>query len=491
MTKPFQPKQPDDFGKRLRALRLQANITTQRELVDLLAGKDVYYDYTVVSHWESGRRRPSLQTLIAIIQVLVEAGSIKDVATANELLRLADMRGLSEDEIARIFDHLFTVVEPELPVSIFDEPSTMIDIPPVSSWSHQSDGGIASVDVSADGSRILAGTLGKRVVCFDKNSKVLWLAKVGNQAWRVALSADGQTAVVGTGSTRPWDMGGRGLYTFGGDGRLRWQQDLGASVWGLALAADGRTVAVGTDGHEAILLDGEGNFLWRRRMTGLGWWAWVWTVALSADGRTVVVGSANKSLLVLDRGGNLLGEHDAGADVHAVAVSANGQTVAAGSSDQQVYLLDGQGRLLWCEKLKDKVWAVALSADGQRLVVGAGEKEAHVRTFDRGGQSLWKRYVEGGVSRVAVSAGGKIVVVGTRAGHVHIFDGDGEPVYHYMASKIIRDVAVSTDARVAVAGSEDRQVYGFLLPQRPRVSSPLGEGSPLARTKHHGHIEHT
>jgi len=92
-----------DFGKRLKALRLQANITTQRELVDLLADKDVYYDYTVVSHWESGRRCSSLQTLIAIIQVLVEAGGIKDVAAANELLRLADMRGLSKDEVALIF----------------------------------------------------------------------------------------------------------------------------------------------------------------------------------------------------------------------------------------------------------------------------------------------------------------------------------------------------------------------------------------------------
>jgi len=137
----------------------------------------------------------------------------------------------------------------------------------------------------------------------------------------VDVSADGQTSVVGTGSTRPWDMKGRGLYVFDGDGQPRWQQDLRASVWGLALAADGHTIAAGTDGHEALLFDGQGYLLWRRKTPGFGWWAWVWTAALSADARTVAVGAANKSILILDQGGNLLGEHRADADVMAVSVS--------------------------------------------------------------------------------------------------------------------------------------------------------------------------
>lgn len=452
-----------ELGKRLKALRLRANIPTQRELADRLIDLKINYDYTYISHWESGRRCPSLEALVAIIQILVEAGSIQDLQTANELLRLADMRSLDENEVVRIFGNLPIVLQVELPVSIMGSLPARAATLSVSSWSHEASAGIASVDVSADGSRVLVGTLGKRVVCLDREAEVLWSARVGNQAWRVALSADGQVAVAGTGSTRPWDMRGRGLYVFGGDGRLSWQQDLRASVWGLDLAADGRTMGVGTDGHEALLFDGGGSLLWRRRMPGLGWWAWVWAVALSADGQTVAAGSANKSVVVLDRGGNLLGGHHAGADVHAVAICATGQTIAAGSSDQQVYLLDKEGKLLWHEKLKDKVWTVDLSADGQRLVVGAGEKEAHVRTFDRGGQSLWKRYVEGGVSCVAVSAGCEIVIVGTRAGHVHIFDGAGEPIYHQEASKIIRDVAISADARTAMAVSEDRHVYGILL----------------------------
>lgn len=219
-----------DFGKRLRAIRLQANITTQRGLVELLADKGVYYDYTVVSHWESGRRCPPLEVLIAIIWVLVEAGGIKDVATANELLQLANVRNLNKEETAQVFGHTCAVGEQKPPaigfspdVSPFGKPATLL-------WSQHSDNSVVSVDVSADGSRILVGTLGKQVVCFDRNGEVLWSAQVGNHAWRVALSADGRVAVVSTGSTRPWDMEGRKLYTFGDDGRLLWQRDWAASV---------------------------------------------------------------------------------------------------------------------------------------------------------------------------------------------------------------------------------------------------------------------
>ncbi|MCP4544656.1 MAG: PQQ-binding-like beta-propeller repeat protein [Chloroflexi bacterium] len=264
---------------------------------------------------------------------------------------------------------------------------------------------------------------------------------------------------------------GRGLYAFDGDGQLLWSHDLGASVWGLALAADGRTVAVGTDGRETLIFDDRGHLLWQRETSGIGWWAWVWTASLSVDGQTIAIGAADKTVTVLDRGGNMPGQHRADADVFVTTVSADGQTIAAGSSDQRVYLLDRQGNLLWSEKLEDKVWAVALPADGQRLIVGAGEKEGHVRTFDREGQPLWKRYVEGGISSVDISTGGDIIEVATRAGQICLFDGGGEPIHQHMAQKNVRNVAVSASGQVTAAVSEDGQVYGFLLRHEPSMSA--------------------
>jgi WD40 repeat protein len=333
------------------------------------------------------------------------------------------------------------------------------------SWVHPAAKGVISVAVSQDGQRILAGTVDKRVLCLDQKGTVCWVRETSNQPWRVALSADGQLAVVGTGSTRPWDMRGRGITGFDKNGNPQWTHDLNASVWGLALSADDRTLVVGTDGHQAILFNEAGQRLWQQDVKGIGWQGWVWTAAVSAGGETVVIGTANKQVLILDRGGNLLGEHRAEADVFTVGISADGQTITAGSGDQQVYLLDRTGTLLWQERLEDKIWAVALSAEGQQVIVGAGEKEAHLRAFDRSGQPRWKRYIKGGVGGLALSDEPKRIIVGTRQGHIYIFDNEGEILHQAKARKIIRDVGISGNGRVAAAASEDGNLYTFLLPE--------------------------
>jgi len=102
VTKPDDPPYAE-FGKQLRAHRLRAGISTQRDMADRLTDAGEPYDYTVISHWESGRRCPSLETLITLVQVLVEAKGIQTVEEANHLLWLAGKRSLSEDEVARIF----------------------------------------------------------------------------------------------------------------------------------------------------------------------------------------------------------------------------------------------------------------------------------------------------------------------------------------------------------------------------------------------------
>ncbi|MBN1876013.1 MAG: caspase family protein [Anaerolineae bacterium] len=357
----------------------------------------------------------------------------------------------------------------------------------LATWTYPVGAGVTSVAISAGGKLIIGGTLGKRVFCLNRKGQTCWSAPVGNQAWRVALSADGETAVVGTGSTRPWDIKGRGIYVFDKQGRLCWKADLGASVWGLSISTDGCTIAVGTDGHEVLIYDRDGHLLWRRRIAGIGWYAWVWATALSANGETIVLGAADKTVQILDRGGNLLGTHKAAADVFTVAVSADGQTIAAGSSDQQVYLLDRHGNLQWYTKLEDKVWAVALTGNGARLIVGAGEKEAHVRVFDRSGQSLWRRYVVGGVTGVSLAENGRVIGVGTRDGHFYLFDDEGNPLCNVAAAKTVRDVAISANGRVAVAGSEDGYIYGVLVPSVSRTFDSKGNSKFIPpQTIYHG-----
>jgi outer membrane protein assembly factor BamB len=342
----------------------------------------------------------------------------------------------------------------------------------IQSWRYDAGSGVAAVSLSADGERVLVGTLGKTAVCLNSSGERLWQTQVGNQAWRAGMSGDGQTAVIGSGSTRFWDMKGRSLYCFNADGQLRWQQDLAASIWGLAVAADGHTIAAGTSARQILLFDGQGNLLWQQDIPGLGWYAWVWSAALSADGEVIAAGAADKRIRVFRRSGELLGEHRTRADVFATAVSGNGHLIVAGDSSGHIYCLDRQGNMLWEQALKDKVWAIAPSADGQRLLVGAGEKEAHIRLYNQAGQFLWKRRVGGSVTNVGLSADGRRIVAGTRAGGIFVFDED-QVLHQARAGKIVRDVAISAAGERVVAGSEDGVVYGFQLPPLPETKSPM------------------
>lgn len=367
-----------------------------------------------------------------------------------------------DEDLAAIAEEVDAIVKvgasPSPPLISVGTHKTNVSIQP---WRYQAGSGVAAVAISADGETVMAGTLGKTVLCLDGAGRPRWQTKVGNQAWRVELSAEGQTAVVGTGSTRPWDMSGRGLYSFAADGSLRWQIELKASVWGLALATDGQTVAVGTSGKQLLLFDGRGNPLWKENIPGLGWSGWVFGTALSSKGELVAAASGDKQVRLLDRTGHLLAAHRTGGDVYIVTVSADGQWVATGDTQGYVYWLDHQGRLLWQERLSDKIWAVVLSANGERLLVEAGDKEKHLHVYDRGGRLLWRRHVEGRINSLALSANGQHIVSGTRDGGIHIFDEAGEILYKTQADKLIREVAISATGEHVVAGSEDGFVYGF------------------------------
>lgn len=330
-------------------------------------------------------------------------------------------------------------------------------------WQYQAAGGITSVALSPDGRQIVAGSLAKMVYCLDDTGSKLWQAPVPNQAWRIDLSADGETAVVGSGSTRFWDMRGRGLFCFNRDGSLRWEQHLSASVWGLSLAADGKTVAVGSSNKQLLVFDGQGNKLWELDVAGIGWYAWVWSTAVSADGSLIAAGAADKRLRLSDRSGRLLTEFQARGDLFAVGISADGTAVAAGDTKGYLYLLDQHGRLLWEEQLSDTIWRVQPTADGSRLLVGAGEKERHIRVYDRDGRLRLRRFVEGSVGCLDMSADGQRIAIGTRKGGLYIFDEAGEVLHTAQRKANIRDVALSHSGDMVIAGSEDGYIYGFRL----------------------------
>ena len=193
-------------------------------------------------------------------------------------------------------------------------------------------------------------------------SKLVGTSALGqaNQGASVALSADGSTAIVGG----PDDNGGGAAWVYTLSGGAWTQQaklaGTGASTtalgWSVALSADGNTAIVGGPHDNAFIgaawVYSRSGGVWTQqgsKLVGIGAVGNAdqgWSVALSADGNTVVVGGPRDNAYtgaawVYSRGGSvwtqqgnkLVGIGAAGSAMQgsSVALSADGNTAITGA----------------------------------------------------------------------------------------------------------------------------------------------------------------
>ena len=297
-------------------------------------------------------------------------------------------------------------------------------------------------------------------------------ATAAKQGWSVAVSADGNTAVVGG----PYDnsnVGAAWVYTRGGGA---WTQQgaklVGTGANGAALQGD--SVAVSADGNTAVVggpVDSSGaGAAWVYTRSGGAWTQQGaklvgtgasgtanqgWSVALSADGNTAVVGGPYDNSFTgaawvytrsggvwAQQGAKLVGTGAVGAaeQGESGALSADGNTVVVGGYGDNSY-----AGAAWVYTRSGGVWAqqgaklvgtgavgtafqgisVAVSADGNTAVVGghvdnnyAGALWVYARSGGVWAQQGAKLVGTGAVgaaaqgNSVALSADGNTAVVG-------------------------------------------------------------------------------
>ncbi len=232
-----------------------------------------------------------------------------------------------------------------------------------------------SVSISADGNTVIVGGNGDNFTngaawVFTRNSgvwaqqaKLFGTGSIGlsNQGWSVALSADGNTAIVG-GNGDNNGVGAAWVYTRNGGG---WTQQ-GAKLTGSGSGntAQGSSVALSADGNSAIVgaySDNSGigaarvftrsNGVWTQEGTKLvgtgnaGNSSQGWSVALSADGNTAVVGAPDDN--------NSTG-------------AAWVYTRSNGTWTQQGSKLVGPG----LSGQLNEGWGISLTGDGSSMVIG-------------------------------------------------------------------------------------------------------------------------
>ena len=316
----------------------------------------------------------------------------------------------------------------------------------------------------------------------QQGPKLVGAGAVGNasQGQSVALSADGNTALIGGGGD---NSGAGAAWVWTRSGGVWTQQGpklVGTGVVGLAF--QGQSVALSADGNTALVGGGEDN--------GAAGAVWVWTqsggvwtqqgpklvgtgavgpytsegqsVALSADGNTALVGGTGDNAnagaawvwtrsggVWTQQGPKLVGTGAVGnASQGSVALSADGNTALVGGGGD-----NGGVGAVWVWTQSGGVWtqqgpklvgtgavgnasqgSVALSADGNTALVGGGG--------DNGGVgAVWVWTQSGGVW---TQQGPKLVGTGAV--------GAGQGVA----------VALSADGNTAlVGGSEDNYNNGF------------------------------
>ena len=351
----------------------------------------------------------------------------------------------------------------------------------------------------------------------------------------VAVSADGNRVIIGTvasddpgmsaGHAEILEWNGSSWNQLGNDITGEASGDSAGS--GVAVSADGNTVVVGSP-----LRDGNGVDSGHARI--FTWDGTAWTqvgasiegetagdlsgraVALSDDGDTVIIGSPGETRNG-DRPGrariyrfdgtswNQLGpdlDGEAAGDRFglSVAISANGNRVAIGAPDNdgngassghvRIFNWNGSvwnqlGSDIDGEALGDTSgWATALSADGNTVAIGAsandgnGTSSGHVRVYSRNGNQ-WNQVggdIDGETasdrsgSAISLSDDGETIAIGapdndgngSLSGHVRIFELNGNSWSQTVADIDGEAIGDRSGGALALSGDGETVIIGSL-----------------------------
>lgn len=316
-------------------------------------------------------------------------------------------------------------------------------------WTFQTgaEGGVL-VDVSGEGSRILAGGDDLVHLLSTDAFEALW-------AWQstaefedvdsVALSRDGTRGVVS----------GEAVYVFDGGGPAWSAHELWlpgggyTSAFGpVAIDADGSTVAAA--GTFVTSYDGAtGTVQWVAQPLAGN------LISMSADGRTIAAELAGPGIALFDASSatplwvsseNVLRDD--------IAVSADGRFIAVSGEGGVTLYGRGSSVPLWTRDPVEgtDVTAVAMTADGSSVIAGGAGFVARIASGT--GDTEWIHQASlGGVFSVAVSADGTTVAAGSDWGVVTSFTGEGKVNWSHSGEGRTGSVSLSSDGRVLAAGN--------------------------------------
>ena len=346
---------------------------------------------------------------------------------------------------------------------------------------------VNSVGISADGSKVVAGTY-----FYQKNTTKLtgifaW-DQNGNSMWKdtftedycvnwVSLSRDGLWTAAGG----EISSGTGFIYAFDATGHNVLSYNLPQQGWSVALNNDGSYLAAGADAVYLFTRAGS-NFdaLNVQKIALPRSTDYVYSVAISGDGQWIVAGTYHGYVGLIQNALGAVGQVTwwkpaTTSRIWCVAVSADGSCCAAAANDAHVYFFEipkfparTSFPLTGCTSCQ----GVALTDDGS-LVSAVGNtsaKAGKVFLFNtQTGKQKWTYNTTHEPNNTSMDAKGKYVAVVDgylTAGGFYLFDVKGKLLWTYPTptNQMCWGLKMSADGSAMAGGSDDSNCYYFSVP---------------------------
>lgn len=353
---------------------------------------------------------------------------------------------------------------------------------------------VNSVAISADGSKVIAGTYffdysrtghsltGQKpftvgVFAYNQTKTLLWKDEfpVSEGVYWVAVSRDGAWAASGG-----LELHGQGFISAynAANGNKAIDYKVPARTNMVALSNNGSYLVAGADKLYIFTRNGASWNAVPQIIPCIQLNDSVISVGISGDGMWIVAGTLKGTVMLIKNTGGIPGAPISwqlpGGSVHWIAMAADGSAFVAGGSGSKVYNFSvpafqvtpvpaWAGTLTGCNSCR----SVAISDDGSLVSAVANKGTAGMTfLFGSAGVLKWSQPTLQSPNSTSIDSAGKFVTVadgfpdGT-PGSFQLFDSTGTSIWNYPTNNMSWPMQISANATGIAAGSDNSYIYYF------------------------------
>jgi hypothetical protein len=253
---------------------------------------------------------------------------------------------------------------------------------------------VAIGNVSSDvGNEIVAGAGNSRIYVLNSSGNLKFDKVIGGIAYSVAVgdvnsSIDYDEIAVGGGDSK--------IYLFDSQGNQIWNYSAGGAIYGIAIgnvSSDvGNEIVAGGSDYKVYVLNSSGNLKFEKMIGEIINDVAVGNVNSSIDYDEIAVALNNGTVLLLDYEGNILWKYTIpnAPIIDTIAIGEvtdeyNGKEVVVGANDNNVYILSSSGSLIWNFATGDFVRGIDianLTADpGNEVIAGTRKTQTTINLY--------------------------------------------------------------------------------------------------------------